>query len=125
MTRLPRRARVLALALRGAPIIAGIAAGAAAVGALLQQDWMIATWAGIATIWAFLYAAHTCPTPPAPAPVERGVQHVHFIGGPEDGGQGIVATSGRDLEQAVLTIDETDYRITGVRLTCYTAEATR
>ena len=84
---------------------------------------MTALWAGIAAVWAFAWASHSCPAPLPPAPADRGVQCVHFIGGAPDGGQGIVATNGRDLDKAVLSIDGTDYRVTGVRTTCYTAEA--
>ena len=124
MTRLPRRARaVLRLV---APCVFGIAAGGYVIHALLAQDWILALWAGLTALWTFLYAAHSCPPPPAPAeptPPSRGVQCVHFIGGAQDGGQGIVATDGRDLDQAVLSIDGTDYRVTSVRTTCYTAEA--
>lgn len=123
MTRLPRRARAHAFLRLAAPIVFGIAAGAYVIPALLAQDWILALWAGVAALWTFLYAAHSCPEPAAPEPTARGVQCVHFVGGAQDGGQGIVATNGRDLDQAVLSIDGTDYRVTSVRATCYAAEA--
>ena len=120
MTRLPRRTRaVLRLV---APVVFGIAAGGYVIPALLAQDWTTAALAGNAALWTFLYAAHSCPEPAAPEPTARGVQCVHFVGGAQDDGQGIVATNGRDLDQAVLSIDGTDYRVTSVRATCYTAE---
>ena len=91
MTRLPRRARAHAVLRLVAPVVFGIAAGGYVIPALLAQDWILALWAGLAALWTFLYAAHSCPPPPS-----RGVQCVHFIGGAQDGGQGIVATDGRD-----------------------------
>ena len=56
MTRLPRLDRVLGVVGRGAPLVGGIAAVAGAVAALLAQDWMTALWAGVAAVWAFLWA---------------------------------------------------------------------
>lgn len=122
------RARLLTITLRAAPIIGGIAAGTAAVTALIAHDWMTATWATIAAAWAFIHAAHSCPTPPAPAPpapeaVERGAQLLSFVGGPQDGGKGAtILPADRDLLHSTVTLDGADYHVAAVEHTCYRAE---
>lgn len=129
MIRLPRPRLSMATAAIGAPIVAGIATGAVAVSALLAQDWRVAAmaviataWATIATAWAHRAVSHTCPPAPAKEPVERGMQCVHFFGGPEDGGQALVPVPDRDLFRATLCIEGTDYDVTEIDRTCYRAE---
>ena len=121
MTRL-RRALDLAAAL--APVVVGIVAGAASILYLFDKDWIPALWAALATALAFVVTEHHCPAPPAPEPVQRGLQCVHFIGGPEDGGQAIVSTTGRDLHRATLCIEGSDYDVATIDRTCYRAELT-
>lgn len=125
MSRRDRARTILRLA---APIVFGIAAGGFALPALLAQHWILALWAGLTAVWTFPYAAHSCPTPPPaepPAPIERGHQAVTFTGGPVDGGTYAIPFAGRDLADAVIHLEGTDYRVTTIDHTCYTAEAIR
>lgn len=102
-----------------APLVGGAVAVGAAVDSALDHAWAPAAWALVAAVWAFLYAAHRCP---APEPVERGLPCVHFIGGPEDGGGGILPGAAPDLYDTTMTVDGTDYRVGAVEQTCYRAE---
>lgn len=128
MIRLPRPS--LPLLAVGAPVVSGIATGAAAVTAGLAHDWRVMVFALLGTAWAMLAAAwayrattHACPpVPPAPEPVQRGLQCVHFIGGPEDGGQAIVPLADRDLHRATLNVEGADYAVGDMDRTCYRAE---
>lgn len=124
MTHLPRRLRILNGIARAATILAGTVTGAYAVIALLDQGWTAALPYVAATVWAFLYAAHSCPTP-VPDPVDRGEPCLHLIGGPEDGGQYAIEGLTRDMAGARLMVDGTPYTVTSIRSTCYTAEVER
>lgn len=130
MIRLPRPRISLPMLAVGAPIVAGITTGAVAVTAALAHDWsgmamtLLATaWAMVAAAWAYRATTHACP--PAPKPVERGLQCVHFVGGPEDGGQAIVPFADRDLHRAILCIEGADYDVAAIDRTCYRAEVAR
>lgn len=116
MNRLHRTLRAAAWA---APLVGGALAVGAAVDFAINLAWAPAAWALGGALWAFLYAAHRCPNPPLP---ERGLQCVHFIGGPEDGGGGILPGTSRDLHLTTMTVDGTDYRLGTVEQTCYRAE---
>ena len=118
MTRLPRLDRILVVVGRGAPLVGGIAAVAGAVGALLAQDWMTALWAGIAAVWAFLWATHSCP---APESTDRGAQAVRFCGGPEDGAVYFLPLD-RAALYAELNLTGADYTITTVEHTAFRAD---
>lgn len=102
-----------------APLVGGAVAVGAAVDSALDHAWAPAAWALVAAVWAFLYAAHRCP---APEPVERGLSCVHFVGGPEDGGGGILPGVARDLHHSTIQVEGADYRIAAVEQTCYRAE---
>lgn len=125
MTRLPRRARA---ALRlVAPCVFGIAAGGYVIPALLAQDWTTAALAGAAALWAFLYAARSCPPPPPapaapePEPVESGRQVVIFHGGPEDGGTRTIHLD-RVILGAELHRSGANYEVTAVEQTAFRAD---
>lgn len=127
MIRLPRPRLSLTTLAVGAPVIAGIGTVTVAVSAALASDWRVAAMAMLATAWAAMAAVlahrattHSCP--PAPDSAERGLQCVHFIGGPEDGGQAIVPFADRDLHRATLVVEGADYIVDAVDRTCYRAE---
>lgn len=122
MTRLPRVQLLLVLLPLSAGLITGMSGAAAAVIYALAQNWTPAGWAALAAGWSFVVITHRCPLPPAPAPVKRGLQCVHFIGGPEDGGSSILPGTARDLYDTTMTVDGTDYRVGAVEQTCYRAE---
>lgn len=115
MTRLARAQLTLAL-------IGGALAGGVAIVHAINGDPLVAVWAALAAVWAFIVAIHRCPAPaPSPA-VERGMQCVHFTGGPEDGGAYVVPFADRDLLAADLCLEGADYRVTEVEKTCFHAE---
>lgn len=129
MIRLPRPRISLPVIAVGAPIVGAITTTVAAITAALAADWSGAAMAGLATAWALIAAlwayratTHACPPPEPPEPAERGLQCVHFVGGPEDGGTGIIPGARRDLHRATLTVEGADYSVGAVAQTCYRAE---
>ena len=115
-------------------LVGGIAAGSVAVVSTVAQDWMVATWAALSAMWAFLVAARSrvvppASSPPAPdvAPVDRGVELLVFDGGPLDGAEVASPIPGteRFLGEDGITVGGTKYRISAVHHTAYTVEAIR
>lgn len=122
MTRLRR---ALSFAADLAPLLAGAIAGAGGIVYALDQDWIPALWAALAAVLAFALSSHNCPPPPEPEPVERGLQCLHFVGGPEDGGQVIAPGASRDMHRAVVVLEGAEYSVGEPTNTCFRADFMR
>lgn len=120
MNRLHRTLRATASV---APLVGGAGALVAAVSLAFSGEWLSASWALLAGVWAFVLAAHRCRVP---AP-ERGQVSVAFVGGPLDGAElplppveGLPEMQGIEIEAGGAR-----YRVASVEHTHYTAEAVR
>lgn len=103
--------------------VAATGATASVVVAAINSDWTTAAWALTAAIALVSLVLHSCPRP---APAERGLVALTFVGGPLDGadiplpGAPTVELLGVDL-----SVSGTRYQVTAVEHTCYTVAVSR